>query len=243
MRSGQPLAVTTIVAPSGGVIAELMVRQGMTVSAGMTLARINGLGTVWVEAAVPEALAAAVVPGQPPSCGWSRRSRRGAARQGGSGAARGQPRHAHAAGARRGAQPGRSAACRPVRRRFSCSASGQGARRGGARRGGDPHRSPRAGLRGRRTGPLPAGGGGIGDEVDGRRGRAQGAEGRPAGGGLVAVPDRLRGQPEGRRGAAATAHRPAPTGPTPPSATAPAAWWSSRRTARASRSATARSRR
>ena len=61
---GQPQAVTTIVAPSGGLIAELMVRQGMTVSAGMTLARVNGLGTVWVEAAVPEALAAAVVTGQ-----------------------------------------------------------------------------------------------------------------------------------------------------------------------------------
>lgn len=63
--SGQPQAVTTIVAPSGGLIAELMVRQGMTVAAGMTLARINGLGTVWVEAAVPEALGAAVVTGQP----------------------------------------------------------------------------------------------------------------------------------------------------------------------------------
>lgn len=63
--SGQPQAVTTIVAPSGGLIAELMVRQGMTVAAGMTLARINGLGTVWVEAAVPEALGAAVVAGQP----------------------------------------------------------------------------------------------------------------------------------------------------------------------------------
>lgn len=63
--SGQPQAVTTIVAPSGGLIAELMVRQGMTVAAGMALARINGLGTVWVEAAVPEALGAAVVAGQP----------------------------------------------------------------------------------------------------------------------------------------------------------------------------------
>lgn len=62
--AGQPQAVTTITAPSGGLIAELMVRQGMTVSAGMTLARINGLGTVWVEAAVPEALAAAVATGQ-----------------------------------------------------------------------------------------------------------------------------------------------------------------------------------
>jgi membrane fusion protein, copper/silver efflux system len=62
--AGQPQAVTTIVAPTGGLISELMVRQGMTVSAGMTLARINGLATVWVEAAVPEALAAAVVAGQ-----------------------------------------------------------------------------------------------------------------------------------------------------------------------------------
>lgn len=62
--SGQPQPVTTIVAPTGGLIAELMVRQGMTVSAGMTLARINGLGTVWVEAAVPEALGAAVRLGQ-----------------------------------------------------------------------------------------------------------------------------------------------------------------------------------
>ncbi|WP_425259789.1 efflux RND transporter periplasmic adaptor subunit [Rubrivivax sp. RP6-9] len=61
---GRPQALTTIVAPSGGLIAELMVRRGMTVSAGATLARINGLGTVWVEAAVPEALAAAVAPGQ-----------------------------------------------------------------------------------------------------------------------------------------------------------------------------------
>lgn len=62
--SGQPQAVTTITAPSGGLIAELMVRQGMTVAAGMTLARINGLGTVWVEAAVPEALGAALRLGQ-----------------------------------------------------------------------------------------------------------------------------------------------------------------------------------
>jgi membrane fusion protein, copper/silver efflux system len=36
----------------------------MTVSAGTTLARINGLATLWVEAAVPEALAGAVAPGQ-----------------------------------------------------------------------------------------------------------------------------------------------------------------------------------
>ncbi|MEY4752007.1 MAG: hypothetical protein RIQ60_4221 [Pseudomonadota bacterium] len=62
--SGAAQAVQTLTAPSGGVIAELMVRAGMTVGAGMTLARINGLGTVWLEAAVPEAQAATVKPGQ-----------------------------------------------------------------------------------------------------------------------------------------------------------------------------------
>jgi Cu(I)/Ag(I) efflux system membrane fusion protein len=36
----------------------------MTVTAGMSLARINGLGNIWLEAAVPEAQAGAVQPGQ-----------------------------------------------------------------------------------------------------------------------------------------------------------------------------------
>jgi Cu(I)/Ag(I) efflux system membrane fusion protein len=53
-----------VTAPIGGLLAELMVRQGMTVGMGMPLARINGLSTVWVEAAVPEPLAAGVAPGQ-----------------------------------------------------------------------------------------------------------------------------------------------------------------------------------
>ncbi len=63
-RSGQPQALSLVTAPIGGLISELMVRQGMTVSAGMTLARINGLATVWVEAAVPEAQSAGVQRGQ-----------------------------------------------------------------------------------------------------------------------------------------------------------------------------------
>jgi Cu(I)/Ag(I) efflux system membrane fusion protein len=63
-RSGQPVALQTITAPAGGVITELMVRGGMNVAPGMTLARINGLGTVWLEAALPEALAATIRPGQ-----------------------------------------------------------------------------------------------------------------------------------------------------------------------------------
>ncbi|MFT7773975.1 efflux RND transporter periplasmic adaptor subunit [Roseateles sp.] len=63
-RSGQVQARHTVVAPQGGLIAELMVRQGMAVSAGMSLVRINGLASVWFEVAVPEALAGAVVLGQ-----------------------------------------------------------------------------------------------------------------------------------------------------------------------------------
>lgn len=63
-RAGQPQATYTVTAPSAGVIQELMVRNGMTVSAGMTLARLNGLDTVWVEATLPEAQAASAQPGQ-----------------------------------------------------------------------------------------------------------------------------------------------------------------------------------
>ena len=62
--TGQPVPLQTITAPSGGVITELLVRAGMTVTPGMTLARINGLATVWLEAALPEALAAPIQPGQ-----------------------------------------------------------------------------------------------------------------------------------------------------------------------------------
>jgi Cu(I)/Ag(I) efflux system membrane fusion protein len=53
----------TIAAPSSGVVAELVVREGMTVSPGMMLARINGLSTVWAVAEVPESQAALVRPG------------------------------------------------------------------------------------------------------------------------------------------------------------------------------------
>lgn len=53
----------TITAPIGGVISELVVRDGMTVMAGAPLFRINGLNTIWVNADVPENLAAQVRPG------------------------------------------------------------------------------------------------------------------------------------------------------------------------------------
>jgi Cu(I)/Ag(I) efflux system membrane fusion protein len=54
---------TTLVAPIDGVVGELSVREGMTVALGAPLFRINGLGTVWVNAEVPESMAASVRPG------------------------------------------------------------------------------------------------------------------------------------------------------------------------------------
>ena len=59
-RAGHVQNSVTITAPSGGVIRTLGVRSGMTVSAGQTLAEVSGLGTVWLNASVPEAQAAQV---------------------------------------------------------------------------------------------------------------------------------------------------------------------------------------
>ena len=61
--SGKTQARTTITAPLGGVVVELLAREGMTVSPGMTLFRINGLSTVWANAEVPESQAALLRPG------------------------------------------------------------------------------------------------------------------------------------------------------------------------------------
>jgi Cu(I)/Ag(I) efflux system membrane fusion protein len=63
-RTGGTNGVVTISTPVGGAIQELDVRPGMTVSAGQTLAQVTGLGTVWLNAAVPEARAAEVRLGQ-----------------------------------------------------------------------------------------------------------------------------------------------------------------------------------
>jgi Cu(I)/Ag(I) efflux system membrane fusion protein len=61
--TGKTHSRLTVSAPIGGVIAELGAREGMTVTTGAALFRINGLGTVWVNAEVPENLAAMVRPG------------------------------------------------------------------------------------------------------------------------------------------------------------------------------------
>ena len=62
-RGGKVQPRTTLAAPIGGVVSELAVREGMTVMAGAPLFRINGLGTVWVNAELPEAMASHVRPG------------------------------------------------------------------------------------------------------------------------------------------------------------------------------------
>ena len=61
--SGRTQARSTLVAPIGGVVTELMAREGMTVMAGATLFRINGLSTVWANAEVPESQSALLRPG------------------------------------------------------------------------------------------------------------------------------------------------------------------------------------
>ena len=53
----------TVTAPVGGVVAELGAREGMTVMSGAPLFRINGLGTVWVNAEIRESQASEVRPG------------------------------------------------------------------------------------------------------------------------------------------------------------------------------------
>lgn len=63
-RTGRVRNVTTVSVPMGGVIRTLTVRNGMTVAAGQTLAEVNGLGRVWLNVAVPEAMASEVRLGQ-----------------------------------------------------------------------------------------------------------------------------------------------------------------------------------
>jgi Cu(I)/Ag(I) efflux system membrane fusion protein len=63
-RSGRPNGVVTITTPISGVIQTLDARQGVTLATGQTLAQVNGLGRVWLNAAVPEARAGDVRIGQ-----------------------------------------------------------------------------------------------------------------------------------------------------------------------------------
>lgn len=53
--TGKPGPIFTVTTPAGGVLESVDVRAGMTVMAGQTLAAIQGIDTVWLNIAVPEA--------------------------------------------------------------------------------------------------------------------------------------------------------------------------------------------
>jgi len=55
----------TIRSPFSGVIVQLDAREGMSISSGATIASINALATVWLEAAIPEARGVNVSIGRP----------------------------------------------------------------------------------------------------------------------------------------------------------------------------------
>ncbi len=63
-RTGRTSGTVTIRSPIAGVIQSLDARQGVTLGAGQTLAQVTGIGTVWLNAAVPEAQAGMVRVGQ-----------------------------------------------------------------------------------------------------------------------------------------------------------------------------------
>ena len=62
--SSRGRGMTTVRSPIGGVIQTLDARAGVTLAAGQALAQVNGLDTVWLNAAIPEIRAADVRVGQ-----------------------------------------------------------------------------------------------------------------------------------------------------------------------------------
>ena len=65
LRVNAPVRAITLHAPQAGVVTTLDVREGQRVGAGQTLMTLNGLSSVWVEAALPQAVASAVQVGTP----------------------------------------------------------------------------------------------------------------------------------------------------------------------------------
>ena len=63
--SERVLPSLSVVSPVDGVISELGAREGMTVAPGVLLFRVNGLGTVWVTAEIPESATDSVRVGTP----------------------------------------------------------------------------------------------------------------------------------------------------------------------------------
>ena len=55
----------TLSAPSHGVVTEVLAREGQAVMPGTPLFRVNGIDTLWLEAAIPQASATSLHPGTP----------------------------------------------------------------------------------------------------------------------------------------------------------------------------------
>jgi membrane fusion protein, copper/silver efflux system len=53
-RTGRPQSQVVLTAPIAGIVTELSAHEGMRVTSGSLLFRINGLSTVWANAEVPE---------------------------------------------------------------------------------------------------------------------------------------------------------------------------------------------
>ncbi|WP_186426691.1 efflux RND transporter periplasmic adaptor subunit [Cupriavidus metallidurans] len=64
IRTGKLQSAQSIASPLDGLVTEIAVREGMTISPGMTLFRLADLAQVWVIAEVPEAQARSIAPGQ-----------------------------------------------------------------------------------------------------------------------------------------------------------------------------------
>jgi membrane fusion protein, copper/silver efflux system len=62
-RTGQAQKHLTLTSPVTGVLTELPVRDGAMVAPGMTIAKVAGLGKVWLVAEIPEALSTGARPG------------------------------------------------------------------------------------------------------------------------------------------------------------------------------------
>lgn len=63
--AGRGSAMIVLRAPSDGVVSTLDVRQGQRVGAGMTIMTVNGLHSVWLEAAIPQGNTRGIVAGTP----------------------------------------------------------------------------------------------------------------------------------------------------------------------------------
>jgi Cu(I)/Ag(I) efflux system membrane fusion protein len=64
-EEGKPNPRVTLMAPASGVVWEIGAREGAAVGPGMTIFRIASLGTVWINAEIPEAQAGLVSIGAP----------------------------------------------------------------------------------------------------------------------------------------------------------------------------------